>query len=377
MTVPHDPEDVPIVITGADGFIGKNLDVRLREAGYHSIHRITRNSSTDDIVRAISVASVIFNLAGSNRPDDRLEFEATNRGFVELLCEIIASGESRPLFVQASSTKAVDKGDYGSSKLHGERVLEAAAQKQNFRAAIYRLPNIFGKWARPNYNSAVATFCFNVARGTEIKVEDAAAPLCLLYIDDLIDQWLDLIADPPEGVARPEIERCHETTVGDVAQAIRQFADDRDKGLIGPVGTGLTRALYATFISNLPKTDFGYGMVPNVDPRGTFCELIKTENSGQFSYFTAHPGVTRGGHYHHTKTEKFMIVSGEALFRFRNILTDETHEIRTSGDDPVMVETIPGWAHDVTNVGEEKLIALLWANEVFNRARPDTLSATL
>ncbi len=239
--------------------------------------------------------------------------------------------------------------------------------------SIQRLPNIFGKWARPNYNSGVATFCHNVARGLPITVNDPAAPLSLVYVDDLIDQWLELLWDPPAGVSRPETRKVYRSTVGEVAQTIQGFASDRENALIGPVGVGLTRALYATYVAALPQNDFAYPLVAHTDPRGSFSEILKTRESGQFSYFTAHPGVTRGGHYHHTKTEKFLIVAGEALFRFRHILTDETHEVRTSAAEPVVVETIPGWAHDVTNVGESEMVALLWANEIFDRERPDTV----
>jgi UDP-2-acetamido-2,6-beta-L-arabino-hexul-4-ose reductase len=364
-----------IAVTGANGFVGKNLLVRLAEAGFSDVVPLTRETGDEAFAATLGAADVIFHLAGANRPDDVSEFDAVNRGLVERICEAIAAGGASPLVVHAGSAKAGEPGPYGESKLAGEEILARRAAEAGFAAAIYRLPNVFGKWARPNYNSAVATFCHNIARGLPIRIDDPAAPLALIYIDDLIDQWLELLADPPEGIVRPEPRAVHRTTVGEVAEAIGGFARDREDALIGSVGVGLGRALYATYVAALPEEEFAYPLVAHRDPRGTFSEMLKTRTSGQFSYFTAHPGVTRGGHYHHTKTEKFLIVAGEALFRFRHILTGRTHEVRTSAAEPVVVETIPGWAHDVTNVGDTEMVALLWANEIFDRERPDTVRA--
>jgi UDP-2-acetamido-2,6-beta-L-arabino-hexul-4-ose reductase len=222
----------------------------------------------------------------------------------------------------------------------------------------------------------VATFCHNVARGLPIRIDDPAAPLRLLHIDDLIDQWLALIdAGNATGIVEPA--NVHETTVGAMAGMIASFADRRAKGEIGAVGTGLERALYATYVSYLPEDAFGYPLTAHTDPRGSFTEMLKTPASGQISYFTAHPGVTRGGHYHHAKVEKFLVVHGAARFRFRHILTGAEHAVDTSAAEPMVVETIPGWTHDVTNMGEGELIAIVWANEVFDRDRPDTVAMPL
>jgi UDP-2-acetamido-2,6-beta-L-arabino-hexul-4-ose reductase len=365
--------DAQIVVTGAGGFVGKNLVVRLGEAGYTNVGQLTRDMCEAAFAAAIGSADAIFNLAGANRPEDPAEFYTANRDYVARICDAIEAGGRHPLVVHSGSAKAGEDNDYGRSKLQGEEILATRAAQGGYPAVIQRLPNIFGKWARPNYNSGVATFCHNVARRLPITVNDPAAPLSLLYVDDLIDQWLELLADPPAGVVRPEPHKVYQTTVGDVADTIRGFASDRENALIGPVGVGLTRALYATYVAALPESEFAYPLVAHTDPRGSFSEMLKTRESGQFSYFTAHPGVTRGGHYHHTKTEKFLIVAGEALFRFRHILTGATHEVRTSAARPMVVETIPGWAHDVTNVGDTEMVSLLWANEIFDRERPDTV----
>lgn len=364
-----------VLVTGADGFVGKNLLTRLAEAGYTNVRTLVRGASAEDIEAAVTSVDVIFHLAGSNRPEKPEDFMIVNYDFTAHLLAAVVAAKIRPFVVYSSSTKATEDSEYGRSKKAAEDSLISFAQAGAGRVALYRLPNIFGKWCRPNYNSAVATFCHNIARKLPVRVNDPTSPLTLIYIDDLIDQWLEQLALPiPEtGIIAPKT--CYETDVGSVVSLIQSFKDDRDVQMIESVGTGLTRALYSTYVSTLPLSEFSYAIPAHTDPRGSFSEMLKTRMSGQFSYFTAHPGVTRGGHYHHTKTEKFLIVHGEALFRFRHILTGEVHEIKTSSETPVVVETIPGWAHDVTNVGDNVLVSLLWANEIFDRSRPDTITA--
>jgi UDP-2-acetamido-2,6-beta-L-arabino-hexul-4-ose reductase len=362
-------------VTGAGGFIGRNLVVRLRELGLEATP-IGRDTPAEDIRCALAAADIVFHLAGVNRPDDRAEYVRVNRDYARRVADAIGEGGKRPLVVCSSSTKAGEDSDYGRSKLAGESAMLSLAVCGDATVAIYRLPNVFGKWARPDYNSAVATFCHNRARGLPVRIDDPDAPLSLLYVDDLIDQWIALIGAPPaSGLIAPAT--VHHTTVGHVAGLIERFATGRAAGAVLEVGTGLERALYATFISTLPEEAFSYPLVAHVDPRGRFVEMLRTPASGQVSTFTAHPGVTRGGHYHHSKVEKFLIVHGEALFRFRHIVTGARHEVRTSAARPVVVETIPGWTHDVTNVGEDMMVALLWASEVFDRARPDTVAMPL
>lgn len=363
-----------VLVTGADGFIGRNLCVRLRELDYE-ILAVTRTSG--DLEAAVREADAIVHLAGSNRPSDPADFMAINRDFsARLGAAIVASARTVPV-IAASTQKVLDDTEYGQSKLAGEQALVTAGAEGGSRVHVFRLPNVFGKWSRPNYNSGIATFCHNVARGLPIEVHDPAAPLRLVYIDDVVEAFVRLLAAPEiEGGLRT-VEPVYETTVGAVADIIRGFRADRDDNLIADVGTGLTRALYATYVSFLPPDEFAYPIASHRDPRGAFSEMLKTRSAGQFSYFNALPGVTRGGHYHHTKTEKFLVVHGRARFRFRNILTDERHELETSADQPVVVETIPGWSHDITNIGEDVMVSLLWANELFDRARPDTVGATV
>jgi UDP-2-acetamido-2,6-beta-L-arabino-hexul-4-ose reductase len=323
---------------------------------------------------ALAAADVVFHLAGVNRPRDPADFAHANQAYAGWVAEAIEAGGRRPLMVCSSSARAVEDNDYARSKRGCETALLRLADHRGAVAAIYRLPNVFGKWARPDYNSAVATFCHNLARGLPIHIDDASAPLALLYVDDLIDQWLGLIESPPRDSGFIEAEGVHHTTVGEVAAMLAAFAEGRTAGQVGDVGSGLERALYATFVSALPKEAFSYPLAPRTDARGSFVEVLRSPGGGQVSFFTAHPGVTRGGHYHHSKVEKFVVVQGEALFRFRHILTGDRCEVRASAERPVVVETIPGWAHDVTNVGAGALVSLLWANEVFDHERPDTVA---
>lgn len=368
-------DDMIVAVTGAAGFIGRNLVVRLREAGFET-RAITRATPEPEAHAALGAADVVFHLAAAVRPRDRAEFARAD-AYAAWVAQAIEAGGRRPLVVYASSVQAGGDSDYGRSKRASEEILLQLAGRGAARAAIYRLPNVFGKWARPNYNSAVATFCHNLARGLPIRIDDPAAALALLHVDDLIDQWRALMDAAPAESRFVEPSDVHKTSVGRVADLIGAFAADRQAGRIGQVGAGFERALYATFVSHLPAEAFSYGLVAHTDPRGSFTEVLKTRSSGQFSYFTAHPGVTRGGHYHHSKVEKFLIVHGQALFRFRHILTGDSHEIRTSADEPVVVETIPGWTHDVTNVGEDLMVSLIWASEVFDRERPDTVMMAL
>jgi UDP-2-acetamido-2,6-beta-L-arabino-hexul-4-ose reductase len=242
---------------------------------------------------------------------------------------------------------------------------------------VFRLPNVFGKWCKPNYNSAVATFCHNIARGIPIQVNDPAALVTLVYVDDVIARFMQLMdgADACRDTGGSEaIAPQYTTTVGELARQIQAFKHSRSTLMTDRVGTGLLRALYATYVSYLPPELFTYTVPQYGDTRGVFAEMLKTPDCGQFSYFTAHPGITRGGHYHHSKTEKFLVIKGQARFKFRHMHTGETYDLNTSGDKAEVVETVPGWTHDITNVGPEEMVVMLWANEIFDRARPDTFT---
>lgn len=364
-----------VLITGAGGFVGQNLRAHLMERQDLQVVCLHRNSAIADWEQAVRRADAIFHLAGVNRPQDPAEFAAGNRDLTRSLCEIArASGRAIPI-LYTSSTQAERDNPYGVSKREAELLLLDYSRQTGAPVHIYRLPNVFGKWCRPDYNSAVATFCHNTARGLPIEIHDPDAKLTLVYIDDVIGAFLGFLEAKPSDSPYRQVQPQYETTVGDLAAQVRSFREARDNLTPGRVGTGLARALYATYVSYLPKEQFAYGVPKHGDARGVFVEMLKTPDSGQFSFFTARPGVTRGGHYHHTKTEKFLVIKGRARFGFRHLITDERFELFTDGDEPRMVDTVPGWSHDITNVGEGELVVMLWANEIFDRTRPDTFAA--
>ena len=362
-----------VLVTGSDGFIGKNLLVKLAENSIDFVC-FTRRHSADDLASLLKDVDFVFHLAGVNRPQDPADFNRQNHDLTLALCEAIQrTGKAIPV-IFTSSIQAESDNVYGSSKKSAEDALigfNAASQSPVY---LYRLPNVFGKWAKPNYNSVVATFCHNIAQDLPIRIDDMSKVVPLLYIDDLLEQFMKVLADPQTGVLRPTVKPEYSITVGDLASQIKAFHNSRNTLITEEVGAGLTRCLYATYLSYLKPAQFAYEVPAYEDGRGRFVEMLKTKDSGQFSFFTAHPGITRGGHYHHTKSEKFLVLQGLARFGFRNIVTNEAYEITVDGLTPKIVETIPGWTHDITNIGENELIVMLWASEAFDRARPDTIT---
>lgn len=363
-----------IALTGGRGFIGRNLQVRLQELGHQDLVLIPHDVPPADLLGLLADVDRVFHLAGVNRPRDPAEFSTGNHDFTQRLCDAMAAQASPPGVVYASSTQALLDNAYGQSKRAAEDALFAYGQSTGAAVHVFRLTNVFGKWSRPNYNSAVATFCHNIARGEPIVVNAPNAPLKLIYIDDVVRHFVALLEDgaPASGLLQASPE--YDITVGALADQIRAFHASRENMVTERVGTGLTRALYATYVSFLPLPAFEYPVARHADPRGVFVEMLKTADSGQFGYFTAFPGITRGEHYHHTKTEKFLVIKGTASFGYRHIITNETHEIVTQGGEGRIVETIPGWTHNVTNVGDNELVVLVWANEIFDRQKPDTVA---
>jgi len=363
-----------LVITGAYGFIGKNLRIHLQEAGFQDIHCIGRDTPQEELRAALSDADFVYHLAGINRPQETREFHSGNVGLTEtLVAELRAIGRQVPI-VYTSSTQAALDNPYGASKSAAEQVLLDYQHTNGAPVYLFRLPNVFGKWCRPFYNSAVATFCHQIARNESISIHNPDVPLRLVYIDDVCRHFVNLLKEKPPANSHVEVTPVYDTTVGALAEQLQAFRDSRDTLVTEAVGNGLVRALYSTYVSYLPNDAFAYDVPSYGDARGVFVEMLKTKDSGQFSFFTAHPGITRGGHYHHSKTEKFLVIKGEARFGFRHILTGEKLELVTSGNHPKIVETIPGWAHDITNIGDEEMVVMLWANEIFDRQHPDTIS---
>lgn len=368
-----------VLVTGAQGFIGKNLVLHLSERRDVTVVPFTRDNSLDALPALLEGVDTVFHLAGVNRPQDPQDFATGNADLTRALCAALTvlacQGLPVPTVIYTSSIQAANENPYGNSKRLAEQALFELQSQHGVPVHVFRLPNVFGKWCKPNYNSAVATFCHNTTRDLPIKVNDPSAPLTLVYVDDVIARFLQLLdgaAASVDAQGFATLTPQYTTTVGEVAQQIQGFRASRDTQVIDRVGAGLTRALYSTYVSYLPPDDFAYPLIRHGDARGVFVEMLKTPDCGQFSFFTAHAGITRGGHYHHTKTEKFLVIQGQACFRFRHMLTGQTHELHTHAERPQVVETVPGWTHDITNTGEQEMVVMLWANEIFDRERPDT-----
>lgn len=362
-----------VLVTGSRGFIGKNLVVRLSELAGFEVLRFDRDDALSALADKVHQADAIIHLAGENRPKNESDFARGNADLTKALCAAVKSGKRNIPIILASSTQVELTNPYGQSKRAAEQVVEQLAADTGNPAVIYRLPNVFGKWCKPNYNSVVATFCHNIANGLPIQINNSSTRLRLVYVDDVVSEFLRALESKSDGVRWSEVTPEYSITLGELAAQIKAFMNCRGNLISERVGTGFVRALYATYVSYLPPSWFAYDLPRFGDERGVFVEMLKTPDSGQFSYFTAHPGITRGGHYHHSKTEKFLVIKGFARFGFRHILTNETYEILTSGDVPQVVETAPGWAHDITNVGKEEMIVMLWANEIFDHNHTDTI----
>lgn len=370
-----------VLVTGANGFIGKNLVVRLNELPNFTASEFVRGDDIATFPQLLARVDAVVHLAGENRPVDSSAFAQVNTCLTVTLCKAIAaqvaSGGRRVPIVFASSIQAERDNPYGQSKLAAEHAVQELALKTGNPAVIFRLPGVFGKWCKPNYNSVVATLCYNISRGLPIQISDPSAPLRLVYVDDVVSAFIATLESLPAGFGRDVIKPEYEVTLGELALKIRAFSESRASLHTERVGAGFLRALYATYVSYSPNNKFAYEVPVYADARGVFVEMLKTPDCGQFSYFTASPGVTRGGHYHHTKTEKFLVIKGEALFRFRHLMTGELVRLITRGDKPQVVDTIPGWVHDITNTGQEDLVVMLWSNEVFDRTNPDTVTAPI
>lgn len=365
-----------ILITGSKGFIAMNLIIRLREMGHDNLVFIDRNSTVEEIHSSMVDVDFVFHLAGVNRPKDENEFVDGNVDLTKRIIDLlVASGSKAPLILSSSTQVGLDN-PYGRSKEAAEKLVLSYMESHDVPVYVFQLPNVFGKWSKPNYNSVVATFCYNTVHDLPITIHDPETSLNLVYIDDVCDAFIDLLESQQVGGYK-NVSVSYSTTVGAVAELLKTFKSSRETLIVENVGVGLTRALYSTYLSYFSTSHFSYTVPGHEDPRGTFVEMLKTPSAGQISFFTAHPGITRGGHYHHSKNEKFLVIKGSAKYRFRHIVTGEKFELISDDSEYRIVETIPGWTHDITNIGNDELMVLLWANEIFDRNKPDTISGAL
>ena len=361
-----------ILITGANGFMGRNLAHALRQARPEDhLYLIDIRSTQEERDEAAREADFVFHLAGVNRPQDPEEFMQGNRDFTQTLLDSLAK---HPPVVVTSSIQAALDNPYGQSKRAGENVVRAYGERTGAPVYIYRLPNAFGKWSRPNYNSAVATFCYNVARGLPITVNDPSVMLRLCYIDDIVAEFLRVL----EGNATHaedgfcEVLPVHEVNLGRMAEMIESFRDMRDKLDSPDQSDPFTAKLYATYLSFLPQEDFARSPVVHADARGFFAELIHLGGHGQVSLNVSRPHITKGEHWHHTKHEKFIVISGEGVIRFRKPEEKTVISYKVSGDVLQVVDIPPGYTHNIENTGDTDMITVMWANECFDPGHPDT-----
>lgn len=361
------------VVTGAGGFLGRNLTTRLRETPDVRVLEVTRDDSKESLRDKLAAADIVYHLAGSNRPERPEEFYEVNERFTAEVVRLLGEeGKTIPV-VLASSTQAALDNDYGQSKRGAERSLEGYADGQGGTAIIYRLTNIFGKWSRPNYNSVVATFCHNIARDIPIQIHDPAATLRLVYVDDVVDHFLaHLAGSAAPGVHRPDVRPEFEMTVGQLADRLREFRQIRQTLRLPDLDDPLARRLHATYVAALPPDALAYPLHERRDDRGKLAELVKSEAAGQIFVSTTRPGIVRGNHYHHTKVEKFFVLQGEGVIRFREIGSGEVVEYSVSGDRWEVVDIPPGYTHSMENAGSEEMVVLFWASEIFDADAPDT-----
>ena len=368
------------LITGAGGFIGSNLAVALARAGVEAAG-VDLDATSDAWLEGARDAGVVFHLAGVNRPENAAAFEAGNVGSLGTLFAALdqtsarADASRRPVIVFSSSTQAGADNPYARSKLAAERALEAYAARVNTPAVIYRLPGVFGKWCRPNYNSVVATFCHNLARGLPIAISDPARLVELVHVDDVVTAFMSHLTVRPEGVTQGRVEPSFSVSLGDLAARIQGFRAVRATLDVPDASDPFTRRLLGTYSSYVPLEDLAYGLERRSDARGTLAELLKSSRFGQLFVSRTKPGVTRGNHYHDLKVEKFCVLEGDAVIRFRPILGTEVVEHRVSGTDFTVVDIPPGTTHSIENVGASEMVVLFWASEILEQDRPDTHSS--
>ncbi|MBQ7283929.1 MAG: NAD-dependent epimerase/dehydratase family protein [Oscillospiraceae bacterium] len=359
-----------ILITGALGFVGKNLTATLFQQVYTNLYLFDREDSLETLDKYCADCNFVFHLAGVNRPQSTSEFYEGNTDFsVRLLKGLEKSGNKCPVIV-TSSIQALLDNDYGKSKKMGE---ELFLNNGNNPAFIARLYGVFGKWSKPNYNTVVATFCYNVAHGLPLQINNPDYELTLCYIDDVVAKFIDIFentADYKPGLF--EIDTLHKITLGKLAKTIQSFGENRKTLVMPSLGTLLERRLYGTYLSYLDNNDFSYTLKKNEDNRGWLAEFIKSESFGQIFISTTKPGITRGDHWHHTKVEKFFVIKGKATISFRHMITNEIIRYEVCGDTPTVVDIPVGYTHNIKNTGDEEMICLFWSNEIFNPEKPDT-----
>lgn len=363
-----------VLVTGSNGFVGKNLISTLKTMKNFEIYEYDIDTDPSVLKEYTEKCEFVFHLAGVNRPENTEDFMKGNFGFTSVLLDSLkAAGNKAPVLITSSIQAALDN-PYGQSKKAGEDLIFAYGKENNVPVYVYRMPNVFGKWCRPNYNSAIATFCHNIARDLPITVNDPSHMMNLVYIDDVVAE----IINACNGKANKcddgfcGILPVYRATLGHIVELLESFRKSRKDLSVPEVSDPFTNALYATYLSYLPENEFSYELKMNKDDRGSFTEILRTTHHGQFSVNVAKPGITKGNHWHHTKNEKFLVVSGKGVIRFRKPDSEKIIEYFVSGEKMEVLDIPTGYTHNIENLGDTDLVTFMWCNECFNPEKPDT-----
>jgi UDP-2-acetamido-2,6-beta-L-arabino-hexul-4-ose reductase len=361
-----------ILVTGSKGFIAKNLILHLQRMENMEVMGLDRSSAMSVWEEVLGQADIVFHLAGTNRPPDPKQFQQDNHDLTRFIVDRLEKKGRHYKLIFSSSRQAEMDNPYGRSKKDAEDYIRNKVK--HGAAFIYRLPGAFGKWCRPNYNSVVATYCYNATHNLPLNISDPDHELRLVYIDDVIHSFIGQIHNAVSiGVLEEHVAPVYAVKLGKLAATIQSFSKNRNTLFLPNVGDGLEKALYSTWLTYLPTDDFSYDLELKTDPRGSLFELFKTKTSGQVFLSTTLPGITRGNHFHHSKTEKFVVIQGSGRIQFRSSLGEDVIEYDVNGARPKVVDIPPGYTHNITNTGEDTMITLFWANEVFDPNNPDTI----
>jgi UDP-2-acetamido-2,6-beta-L-arabino-hexul-4-ose reductase len=361
-----------VLVTGSDGFLGRNLAVALRRLPGIEVLPFDRGEPPDALESLAARADAVYHLAGVNRPERVEEFEEGNAALTrELVAHLERHGRIVPLVLSSSTQAALDN-PYGRSKLAAEEAVRAYGARTGAKVAVYRLPGLFGKWSRPNYNAVVSTFCHNLARGLPIEVRDPAAEVTLAYVDDVVAEFLRALDPGREVPASLAVEPTFRVTLGELVRRLEAIRAVRSTLTLPDMSDGFTRRLYATYLAYLPEDGFSYQAPLRRDARGSLVEFVKSAHVGQIFVSRSNPGVVRGQHYHDTKIEKFCVVQGRAAICFRHVLGGEVIRYEVRGEDMTVVDIPPGYTHSIENLGDGEMVTLFWSSEVFDPTRPDT-----
>ena len=361
-----------VLITGSNGFIAKNLRVTLAKMPQIEVLLYTKNDSIEKLENLIKEADFVFHLAGVNRPENPIEFYEGNSNLTQTIVDIFIKHNKKIPILLSSSAQIGNGSDYAKSKEDAEKIIQKYSIENSISCFIYRLPNVFGKWSKPNYNTVIATWCHNITRDIEIQVNNRDAELTLVYIGDVIHEFIKHLYVAQSKEIFYEVKTVYKKTLGEIETLLYMFKNSRQNLLIPNIAQGFERVLYATYLSFLPTDRFSYKLSGHEDARGTFYEILKTLDSGQLGISTTKPGITRGNHYHNTKNEKFLVIKGKALIELRDIYSKEIIQYNVNGHDLEIVEMIPGYTHNITNTGDDEMVLLIWANENYDPKAPDT-----